>query len=258
MHPVLFQIGNFTIYTYGVFVATGFLLGLAVAVREARRAGENPELFIDMALYVLLGAVIGSRALYVLISWDEFAANPLQVFMIWKGGLVFYGGLAVAIIVCYWYTRRYRIPFLKTLDICAPSLALGHSVGRIGCFFAGCCYGKTTSFPWAVTFTHPRSLAPLNVPLHPVQLYSSFNAFLIFLILIVLRKRQSFDGQIAFTYVFIYAVTRFVLEFYRGDPRGFVLGGTLSTSQFLGVLAALVAAIFWLRGWRNTRNRSTE
>ncbi|MBW2149236.1 MAG: prolipoprotein diacylglyceryl transferase [Deltaproteobacteria bacterium] len=258
MHPVLFQIGNFTIYTYGVLVATGFLLGLTVIMREARRSGENPELFIDMALYVLLGAIIGSRALYVLVSWDEFAANPLHVFMIWRGGLVFYGGLAAAIIVVVLYTRRHQMPILKTLDICAPALALGHAVGRIGCFFAGCCYGKATSLPWAVTFTNPQSLAPLNEPLHPVQLYSSLNAFLIFLVLMVIRKRQSFEGQVALSYVFIYALTRFVLEFYRGDPRGFVLGGALSTSQFLGLLAAPIAAILWWRGRRNALRRSGE
>jgi phosphatidylglycerol:prolipoprotein diacylglycerol transferase len=250
MHPVLFRIGSLTIYTYGVFVAMGFLLGLAMAMREARLAGEDPQKLIDMALYILLGAIIGSRVLYVLVSWDEFAENPLQIFMIWRGGLVFYGGLAAAILAIIWYTRLHRMPLLKTLDICAPSLALGHAVGRIGCFSAGCCYGKPSSLPWAVTFTDPNSLAPLNVPLHPVQLYESFSLFLIFLILMALRRRQSFEGQVAWTYVLLYAGARFVLEFFRGDPRGFVFGGALSTSQFLGLLAAPVAVILWWRGWR--------
>jgi len=231
-------------------VAMGFLLGLATAMREARLSGEDPQQLVDMALYILLGAIIGSRVLYVLVSWGEFAPNPLQIFMIWKGGLVFYGGLAMAVLVIIWYTRRNHMSLLKTLDICAPALALGHAVGRIGCFSAGCCYGKETSVPWAVTFTDPRSLAPLNVALHPVQLYESFSLFLIFLVLMALRRRQSFDGQVAWTYVLLYAGARFVLEFFRGDPRGFVLGGALSTSQFLGLLAVPVAVFLWWRGWR--------
>ena len=119
MHPVLFQIGPITIYTYGVFVAMGFLLGLSTAMREARLAGEDPQQVVDMALYILLGAIIGSRVLYVLVSWGEFAPNPLQIFMIWKGGLVFYGGLAMAVLVIIWYTRRNHMSLLKTLDICA-------------------------------------------------------------------------------------------------------------------------------------------
>jgi phosphatidylglycerol:prolipoprotein diacylglycerol transferase len=248
MHPILFHIGPITVHTYGVFVAMGFLLGLAVAVREARRAGEDPQKLTDMALYVLLGAIIGSRALYVLVSREEFAGKPFQVFMIWKGGLVFYGGLVGAILVVIWYTRQHKISLLKTLDIYAPALALGHAVGRIGCFSAGCCYGKPSSLPWAVTFTNPSSLAPLGVPLHPVQLYASLTLFLIFVFLITLRRRQSFEGQLAWTYLFLYAIARFILEFFRGDPRGFVFGGALSTSQFLGLLAAPVAAFLWWRG----------
>jgi len=243
MHPILFRIGPLTVYTYGVFVAMGFLLGLTVAMREARLAGKDPQKFMDMALYILLGAIIGSRAMYVLISWDEFAGKPLHVFMIWKGGLVFYGGLAATIPVIIWYTRRLRMPLLKTLDIYAPSLALGHAVGRIGCFSAGCCYGKATSLPWAVTFTHPYSSAPLNVPLHPVQLYASLNLFLIFLLLMVVRRRQSFDGQIAWTYVLLYAVSRFVLEFFRGDPRGSVFGGALSTSLMINKICPAPEAV---------------
>lgn len=258
MHPILFQIGPITVYTYGVFVATGFLLGLAVAVREARLAWEDPQKIMDMALYVLLGAIIGSRGLYVLVSREEFAGNPFQVFLIWKGGLVFYGGLAAGILVIIWYTRRHGISLLKTLDIYAPALALGHAVGRIGCFSAGCCYGSPSSLPWAVTFTHPASLAPLGLPLHPVQLYESFSLFLIFALLITLRRRQSFEGQMAWTYLFLYAIARITLEFFRGDPRGFVFGGALSTSQFLGLLVAPAAAFLWWRGWRKAYKGSIK
>jgi phosphatidylglycerol:prolipoprotein diacylglycerol transferase len=258
MHPIFFQIGPITVYTYGVFVAIGFLLGLVVAVREARRTGEDPQKIMDMALYVLIGAIVGSRGLYVLISREEFTGNPFQVLFIWKGGLVFYGGLVGGILVVIWYTRRYGMALLKTLDIYAPAMALGHAVGRIGCFSAGCCYGRPTPLPWAVTFTHPASLAPLGLPLHPVQLYECFSLFLIFALLMKLRRWQSFNGQLAWTYLFLYASARFILEFFRGDPRGFLFDGALSTSQFLGVLVAPVAAFFWWRGWRKVHKGSIQ
>lgn len=261
MYPTLFHIGGFAVHTYGVFIAIGFLFALSLAVREAGRVGEDPEKIVDLSLYILIAAIVGSRLLYVAINWRIFREDPLEVFRIWNGGLVFYGGLIVAFLVVMWYLKKHRLNVWKTADILAPSLALGQAIGRIGCFFAGCCYGKACHHWWCVTFTHPESLAPKGVPLHPTQLYSSFNAFLVFLVLIGLRRRKKFEGELCWIYILVYSITRSIIEFFRGDHRGALLGGLLSTSQAIGVVMALVAVfmLFYLNRVSNRPSRvSTE
>ncbi|HID30319.1 MAG TPA: prolipoprotein diacylglyceryl transferase [Desulfobacterales bacterium] len=241
MYPVLFHIGPFTLHTYGVFVAMAFLTAIALALREARRVGEDADKILDLCFYMLIAAIVGSRILYVLVNWSSFSHDPFDIVRIWRGGLVFYGGFIGALITAFWYMRRKGLSILKTADIMAPSLAFGHFVGRIGCFFAGCCYGKTCDLPWAVIFTHPESLAPKGVPLHPVQLYSSLNGLFVFLVLVWIRRIKKFEGQILWTYVLLYAVTRSILEHFRGDERGMFVGGLLSTSQLIGVVMAVIA-----------------
>ncbi|MDL1979221.1 MAG: prolipoprotein diacylglyceryl transferase [Deltaproteobacteria bacterium] len=245
MHPTLFHIGGFAIHTYGFFVAMGFLLGISLAVREARRVDENPEKIMDTTLYGLIAALVGSRLFYVAINWNEFRYDPLEIIRIWRGGLVFYGGLIAAFFVVLWYIRKNRLSLWKTADILAPSIALGQSIGRIGCFFAGCCYGKACDHWWGVIFTNPESLAPKGVSLHPTQLYSSLNAFLIFVVLFQLRKRKKFEGELFWLYVLLYSISRSVIEVFRGDPRGFMFGGVLSVSQMIGIVMAC-AALFML------------
>lgn len=241
MYPVLFRIGPFALHTYGVFVAIAFLSAIALALREARRVGQDANKILDLCFYVIVAAIVGSRILYVLVNWSVFVKDPLEIVRIWHGGLVFYGGFIAAVITALWYMRRQGLPLLTTVDIFAPSIAFGQFVGRIGCFFAGCCYGKMCDLPWAVTFTHPESLAPKGVPLHPTQLYSSLNSLIIFAVLIGVRRIKRFEGQIFWTYVLLYGVTRFVLEYFRGDERGMFLDGTLSTSQLLGLIMAVIA-----------------
>ena len=241
MYPVLFRIGPFTLHTYGVFVAMAFLSAIALALREARRVGEDADKILDLCFYMLIAAIVGSRILYVLINWSSFSHDPFNIVRIWQGGLVFYGGFIGALITALWYIRRKGLSILRTADIMAPSIAFGHFVGRIGCFFAGCCYGKVCDLPWAVIFTHPESLAPKGVPLHPVQLYSSLNGLFIFLVLVGIRRIKRFEGQIFWTYVLLYAVTRSILEHFRGDERGMFVGGLLSTSQLIGVIMAVIA-----------------
>ncbi|OEU84435.1 MAG: prolipoprotein diacylglyceryl transferase [Desulfobacterales bacterium S5133MH4] len=241
MHPVLFRIGPLTLHTYGVFVATAFLSAIALAVREARREGEDANKILDLCFYVLVAAIVGSRILYVLVNWSAFRHDPFEIVRIWHGGLVFYGGFIGAFLVAVWYIKRKGLSFLKTVDIIAPSLAFGQFVGRIGCFFAGCCYGKICDLPWAVTFAHPESLAPKGVPLHPTQLYSSINGLLIYLALVWLRRVKAFEGQIFWTYVLLYAVTRSIIECFRGDDRGMFVEGMVSTSQLIGVIMAVTA-----------------
>jgi phosphatidylglycerol:prolipoprotein diacylglycerol transferase len=241
MYPVLFRIGPFTLHTYGVFVAMAFLSAIALALREARRVGEDSNKVLDLCFYALVAAIVGSRILYVLVNWSVFRHDPLEILRIWHGGLVFYGGFVGAVLTAVWYIRRHGLPFLKTLDIMGPSIAFGQFVGRIGCFFAGCCYGKACDLPWAVTFIHPESLAPKGVPLHPAQVYSSLNGLLIFLVLVGLKRIKRFEGQIFWTYVLLYGVTRFVLEYFRDDERGMVIQGMFSTSQLFGLIMVGIA-----------------
>ncbi|NVM22157.1 MAG: prolipoprotein diacylglyceryl transferase [Desulfobacterales bacterium] len=255
MHPVLFQIGPFTVHTYGVFVAMAFLSATALAIREARRLGEDTDKILDLCLYVLIVAIVGSRVLYVVINWPAFERDPLEIVRIWHGGLVFYGGFIGALLTAWWYMRRKGLSLWKTVDIMAPSVAFGLFVGRIGCFFAGCCYGKAFDFPLAVTFTHPESLAPKGISLHPTQLYSSLNGLVIFAVLMWLRRIKSFEGQIFWTFALLYALMRSVIEFFRGDYRGMFLGDLISTSQLISlIMAAIAAAMLIILRQRNARS----
>lgn len=243
MHPILIRIGGLVIHTYGIFVAAGFLLGVAVARIQAGRENVPPQVITDIAIFGLIAAVAGARLAYIVVEWRYFTENPLELLAFWKGGLVFYGGLLAGLATAVLYINAKRLSVMKTLDAIAPGMAAGHAVGRIGCFFAGCCYGKPTHVPWAVVFTDPESLAPIGVPIHPTQLYSSANEFIIFLILRWISKRKAFDGEVAWSYLLMYSVTRFIIEYFRGDPRGSVFGGLFSTSQFIGIFSAALAFI---------------
>jgi phosphatidylglycerol:prolipoprotein diacylglycerol transferase len=218
-----------------------FLSAIALALREARREGEDANKILDLCFYILVAAIVGARILYVLINWSAFRHDPFEIVRIWHGGLVFYGGFIGALIAALWYIKRKGLPLLKTADIMAPSIAFGQFVGRIGCFFSGCCYGKTCDLPWAVIFTHTESLAPKGVPLHPTQLYSALNSLLIFLVLVGLKRIKGFGGQIFMAYVLLYGVTRFILERFRGDERCMFIEGMLSTSQLIGLIMAVIA-----------------
>jgi len=241
MHPVLFRVGPLVVHTYGVFVAMAFLSALGLALREAHKVGEDGNQILDLCFYMLLAAIVGSRILYVLIDWPTFWQDPVEIIRIWHGGLVFYGGFIAAFLTALWYMRKRGLSLWKTSDILAPPIAFGQFVGRIGCFFAGCCYGRPCDLPWAVTFTNPESLAPKGVPLHPTQVYSSLNGLLIFLFLLGLKRIKAFEGEIFWAYVLLYGVTRSIIEFFRGDDRGMVLGGMVSTSQLVGVIMAAIA-----------------
>jgi len=243
LHPILFRIGPFNLHTYGLFVAMAFLTGIGLALREARRVGEDPNKVLDLAFYMLIASIIGSRILYVLVNWPMFKDDLPEIFRLWHGGLVFYGGFIGAVITALWYVSRKGLLVWKTADIFAPSIAFGQFVGRIGCFFAGCCYGKVCELPWAVTFTHPESLAPKGVPLHPTQLYGSLIALLIFLLLTGLKRIKKFEGQLFWTYVLLYGIARSVLESFRGDERGMLIENLISTSQLIGMIMALLAIV---------------
>jgi phosphatidylglycerol:prolipoprotein diacylglycerol transferase len=246
MHPVLFHVGKLYIYSYGLMIAIGIVVGLFLARRQAAREGINPDKIIDISFYALVAALIGSRLLFVLMNLGEYTDNPLDIFKIWEGGVVFYGGLIPAVAIGIWYIKRLNLPLWQVSDIFAPSVAIGHAFGRIGCFLAGCCYGKPSSLPWAVTFTDPRSLAEKGIPLHPTQLYSSLGLFAIFAFLVFLRRKKAFHGELFWSYTLAYSIFRFFIEFLRGDPRGSCLGGLLSSAQTIGIFVAGISVVMLL------------
>lgn len=239
MYPVLFKIGGVPIFTYGLLVALGFFAGILCIKYEAIRLGENPEKILDLCFYSIVSAIIGSRIFYIFTDPGPFIADPWEMLRFWNGGLVFYGGFIAVCIVSVIFIRINKMKFLRTFDIGSPAVALGHSIGRLGCFFAGCCHGRACSLPWAVTFRAENSLAPLHIPLHPTQLYESFSNFILFGVLFFLRKKTRFEGQLFCLYMILYAGVRMVNETFRGDFRGHFGIGFLSPSQSIGLVVIL-------------------
>lgn len=239
MHPILFEVGGFPIYTYGVLMAAAYLLGLQFALVRARARGLDPNRIMDLGIWIIVSALLGAKLLLLIVEWDAYGSSPWELLTLVRSGGVFYGGLIAALVVSIWYLRRHRMPVWSVTDVFAPAVALGHVVGRMGCFFAGCCHGRPTDVPWAVTF-HSEYAArnvgtPIGIPLHPAQLYEAgAELFILVLLLLTERRGRVFPGRTFWTYMLLYGVSRFVIEFYRGDVRGMV--GALSTSQFVSVL----------------------
>ena len=258
MHPILIDLGWFRVPTYGPLFALGIVSAVYTAFRLGRREGLDPDRLIDFSTWLLIVGLLGSKVLLVLTTWNSyksfgeiFSWNTIQ-----SAG-VFYGGFAAATFFAIWYIRVYRLPMLKIFDIYAPGIALAQSIGRLGCFAAGCDYGKPTTSFLGVVFTNPLSSftgVPLNVRIYPTQIFESLATFLIFGILLWQYRRKSFDGQIFIIYLSLYAVARFFLEFLRGDEdRGFVFNHLLSTSQFIAILALATAAAMTLALRRRSR-----
>ncbi|QPJ63050.1 MAG: prolipoprotein diacylglyceryl transferase [Candidatus Nitronauta litoralis] len=247
MHPILAEFGFLTVHTYGLMVASGFLIGIMLAAQQGKREGLDPQVILDLCFFILVSAILGARFLYVVIEYEQYLEHPLKAFMFWQGGLVYYGGLIAAVATGWYFIRKKNLPTWQVADLIAPSLAIGQGVGRWGCLFAGCCYGAPTDLPWGITFTNENSLAPQNIALHPTQIYLSLNGLLIFGILIWMRKKKSFHGQIFWMYGILYSIGRFIIEFFRNDNRGSVFGGVLSTSQFIGIFVLCLSIYMMMR-----------
>jgi phosphatidylglycerol:prolipoprotein diacylglycerol transferase len=252
--PRLFEIGGYSQPTYGMLVALGVMVGLFVTARMAQRQGQDPEDVWNLGILVVLAAIVGAKVLLVIDDFGWYMQHPREIFSLstLQAGGVFYGGVITALVVSIWYIRKHRMPWLRTADAFAPGLALGHSIGRLGCFAAGCCYGKPTGHWWGVTFTNPLAQAwvgtPLGVPLEPTQLMESAVELVNFFILYWLIRHKKFDGQVIGSYLFIYGVARFFLEFLRGDPgRGSVFGGVMSGTQLISIILVIIGGLFWLR-----------
>lgn len=255
MFPQLLHFGSFSLPTYGFLVSTGVLVGLIVAAKLSKQQGLDPEKTWNLGILAVLFAIIGAKVLLFINDWKWYAARPSEIFSLstWQAGGVFYGGLIGAIAVSIWYIRRNDMPVLRTCDAFAPGLALGHAIGRVGCFAAGCCYGKPTSLPWGVTFTNPLAQAisgtPLGVPLHPTELYETIVELINFFILYWLIRHKKFEGQIIGSYLFLYGVARYFLEFLRDDPeRGSVFGGMMTGTQLISIILVLAGGALWV--WR--------
>jgi len=242
MFPDIISIGPVTLHTYGLFVAIGFFVGIMITIRLGKAEGFSSQQIMDMGFIIILSAIIGSRALYVLINASYFTQAPLDALKIWQGGLVFSGGVIGVVLTMVWYIKRHGLPLGKIADLWAPAIAIGQCLGRIGCFMAGCCYGKPTDLPWGVTFTHPHSLCPPNISLHPAQLYSSLSGVIIFLIIMILYTKRKFEGQIFLWFLILHSTARLALERFRGDDRGLLLNSNMSMTQFVAVLILIVSA----------------
>ncbi|MCF8144393.1 MAG: prolipoprotein diacylglyceryl transferase [Deltaproteobacteria bacterium] len=245
MFPDLFSIGPFSLHTYGLFVATGFLVGLMVAIKIGKSEGIPPQQTTDIGFLMIVAAIAGSRIMYVLMNLSYYMERPTDIFKMWQGGLVFSGGIVCVVLAVVWYTRRHQLSFWKMTDMWAPAMAIGQAIGRIGCFMAGCCYGKPTGSSCGVVFTDPHSLAPLNIPLHPTQLYSSAGNFIIFVILLLLHRKKTFDGQVFLWLLVLHSTARLFVERFRGDDRGMLLGSGMTITQLV-TLVILIAAIVTL------------
>jgi phosphatidylglycerol:prolipoprotein diacylglycerol transferase len=241
MFPELFKIPglNIPISTYGLLLAISFILALWLAAKLAERDGLSKNKIYDLGLYLIAASLIGSKLLMVITEWNDFKGDLMRVLSLdfLRSGGVFFGGFVAAVLVSIYFMRRWQLPWRKTADAFAPGIAIGHAIGRLGCFSAGCCWGKPTTSWIGVKFTEKASEltgVPFDTPLVPTQLIEAIANFVLFAGLWWLWKRKKFDGQVIFAYFIAYSVIRFTIEFWRDDPRGAFLG--LSTSQLISVL----------------------
>ena len=238
MFPILFEWHGFELRTYGVVVALALLSAVWIAAKEARRRGYAPELVYDFVPYALIAGIIGARVYYVLFSQPGyFREHPLEIVAFWHGGIGVIGSLIGVFLAVLWYCRRKGVSVLTFADTLAPGIALAQVVGQFACLANGDSYGKPTNLPWAIVYTDPRSLAPLNVPLHPIEIYEMFAYFIVFLV-VWARRKQTPSGATLMTYLIAYGVARFVVEFFRGNPATF--GWGIPAAQVFSV--ALIAA----------------
>ncbi|MCL5286707.1 MAG: prolipoprotein diacylglyceryl transferase [Acidobacteria bacterium] len=255
MHPVLFKIGPITLHTYGMMLAAAVLLGLWLARRNAYEDGLDGDRVWNLGVYAVLSGLVVAKVWLVLAMWDYFVANPREIFALstLQSGGTFYGGVLGALVLVIFYARFAKLPFLPLADAYAPCAALGAMLGRIGCFSAGCCYGKPTEVAWGITFTSEYASnlvgTPLHVRLHPTQLYDSFAAAGILVVLLLMRRRKRFPGQLWAMFMMLYGLMRFTTEFFRGDPgRTELFGGALSLMQVVSVALMVSGVWLWRRG----------
>jgi len=251
VQKIAFHIGSIAIHWYGLLLAAGFIAGLWTASRRAVRDGMAPEKIFDSGAWLIIGAIVGARALYVISYWERLMQDPLfpqapwtEIFMVQRGGLVFYGGLIGATASGLLYVWKTKLPLWKFADALAPSAALGYVPGRLGCLMNGCCYGRETTVPWAIQYPHDHETYPRF--LHPTQIYDALLSLALYATLAWLYRRKKFDGQVFALYLVCYAITRSIVEVFRGDYAERYLGGIATPAHL--VSAAIFTAglvLFW-------------
>ena len=271
MHSILIQFGPLTIYSYGVCIALAFLVAIATAAARARRYGWRAETAYDTCLYAMIASLIGSRLLYVLENPCEFASAPWEALMVWKGGLSYYGGVIAAVIAGAVYLRMRRLNVVEGFDLLIPSVALGHSIGRIGCFFNGCCFGTVCASPLAVVFPEGspaysyqlyevgiiRAGSRYSLPVHPAQLYEALMDLGVFIVLSLMLPRKKFHGQVFLLYFVLYGAGRFFLEFLRADNPAVAFWGSMAINvpQLISLAALLVPTVVLVVAGARNRKR---
>lgn len=246
MHPILFEIGVFRIYSYGAALAAAFLAASYLAGRNAPKTGLTSEFMSELSFFLIAFGLIGARLFYVISNFSEFQKNPSEVFIIWHGGLVFYGGLIGAILAGTWFIKKNKLSFYKVGDSIAPYAALAHSIGRIGCLFNGCCYGKVTD-TWLGVISSESGMVR-----YPTQLYSSLGLLALFIILKAMQERPHKEGDIFLPYIILYGMLRFAVEFLRGDPAAQIFG--LRLPQLISLILAFIAIMLYARKRRISKS----
>ena len=274
MHDVLFQVSLFgllkdpwSIHCYGLLVAIGFLLAISLAWRHGRDEGEDPDRVVDLCYSILLAGLLGARLVFIATMARSYLDHPLEIFKIWRGGLVWYGGFLGAVGCAWWYCRRHRLGFFKSVDLLIAPMALAHSFGRLGCLTAGCCFGHPTDLPWGIRFPagslpqaaqlgeHLIRAGQRSLPVHPTQLYEAAAELALFFLLVAMRPFKRFHGQLFLTWLGLYPLLRSAIEMMRGDKeRG--VWGLLSTSQYISIAVGLAALALGL--WFHRRLRDDD
>lgn len=288
MRPVLFHIFGFPIPSHGTLYVIGYIVNFIWAYYESRRVGLDPNKTLDAGIWMVIGSTLGSRLVHVIVEWQTFRAHPIQILYIWEGGMVLYGGVIGLIVSTLIVTKLKKLPLAEICDVVAQSCTIGLIIGRAGCLLAGCCYGREAESGWCIGFTDPNSLANVLVGdkcLYPTQIYEIILLSAIFIFFLILARHKSFSGQLVWSFYIIYPIGRFIIEFYRGDPRGYIeepilsrimapllahqtysfsgiLGfynaPFLSTSQFISIAALITAIIGYTYLWRKAKKRRLQ
>ena len=246
MHPTLVKIGPLELHSYGFLLAVSFFCGIWLAARRAPRRGLSPEAVYDTSLVIVFAAILGARFMYVLFHLAEMRSF-VDVIAVWRGGLTMYGGVLAAMVASWLYARRRDLSFLRLADVVAPSLGLGLMLTRVGCFLNGCCYGKPTDLPWGVVFPQATFGGRLfgETPLHPTQLYSSFEGLLTLVVLLLYDRRPRREGQVFALYLLLAGVGRFSLDFFRHYEANVYVAGPLTVNQILSLGSCLVGVLLF-------------
>lgn len=255
MHPTAFKIGDLPIAWYGILLATGFMVGMWTAGRRGMKIGLNAEDISNLMMCLFVGGIVGAKLLFVI---NHLGQEPLKDLVLSRSGMVFHGAFFGACAAVWLFTRKVKMPMWATFDALAPSFALGHAFGRIGCFMTSCCYGKVCSVSWAVQFpigsmphqSHVNQelidrTATHSLPVHPTQIYESLLNLSTYILLAWLFRKRKFDGQVIAAYMLIYAVLRFGMEFLRADGRGALWFGTLTSGQGISILLLIGGGALW-------------